>query len=345
MRTSFVSTLCVLAVACGGSAPTTAPTLRTQPTPPVSSTMAAPAASAPAFPVALVTLPGTGVALYGGADSSGSPIGYVSSDVEVQVLGPPEGDRVPVRIDGAMRVSAYLSLSRLGARVQRRGRIRGTPVYVGANDVVHVLGFEPDGRVRVEATPVTNDSTVAGTYVGTYPAAGLGAARIEASDDTAAPGSPARLPARVAITLYDAPNGNAITTLPAGDIGLPCLVAREENGFRAVLVGTGPYLAGYITETPTPGAAIVQSRARAPFPGGVPRRLREDAAMPLVRLSIGTRVTFDGRTIAELAAPGYARAMQQHDATQEADVFVAVDDDLAIRGIVPLSAVSAAAPP
>ncbi|MFO0692189.1 MAG: hypothetical protein U0230_01405 [Polyangiales bacterium] len=347
MARSLPVFLVALVGACAPAAPSTTPATPAPASPAPASSAGAEATAAVTFPVALLTGPGGGPALYTSAAPDAAAVGYVSADVELEVTGPPEGDRVPVRIRGPLEVRAHLALVRLGARIQRRGRIRGTPVYVAGNDRVRVLGFESDGRIRVEAIPVdaSSGSPIAGAFVGSYPVAGVGAARVAPSDATVAPGAPHRLPAGVAIPLFDQPGGQVVATLPARDIGLPCLVAREENGFRAVLVGSGPYLAGYVRETPTPSSAPAATTATAPSTGsGVPARLREDGTKPLRRIAAGTRIVFDGRTVARLGADGYAREMQRYPDTDEVDVFVAVDDTLAVRGMVPSAALTPVAP-
>jgi hypothetical protein len=47
----------------------------------------------------------------------------------------------------------------------------------------------------------------------------------------------------------------------------------------------------------------------------------------------GARVRFDGRVVGVLTRPGLAREMRRHP-QGEVDVFVAVDDDVALRGMV-----------
>lgn len=348
MARSLPVLFAALVGACAPGTPSTAPVAPAPSSPAPTPAAGSEAATSPvSFPLVLLTGPGAGAALYTSAAPDAAAVGYVSPDVELEVTGPPEGDRVPVRIRGSLEVRAHLALVRLGARIQRRGRIRGTPVYVAGNDRVRVLGFESDGRVRVEAIPVeaSSGSPIAGAFVGSYPLAGVGATRVAATDATVAPGAPHRLPAGVAIQLYDQPGGQVVATLPARDVGLPCLVAREENGFRAVLVGSGPYLAGYVRETPTPSAAPSAAAPALPTSsGGVPARLREDGSKPLRRIAAGTRIVFDGRTIARLDADGYAREMQRYPDTDEVDVFVAIDDTVAVRGMVPSAALTPATP-
>jgi hypothetical protein len=53
----------------------------------------------------------------------------------------------------------------------------------------------------------------------------------------------------------------------------------------------------------------------------------------------GTRIRFDGQTVAILDQDGFAREMARHEETQEVDVFVAIDEDVAVRGLVPADAI------
>jgi hypothetical protein len=79
----------------------------------------------------------------------------------------------------------------------------------------------------------------------------------------------------------------------------------------------------------------------------VPERLAAEDTRPLWRVPSGTRLRFDDDVIAVFEAEGYAREMNRYD-TGEVDVFVAVDDTVAIRGMVradDLVAIEGQAPP
>lgn len=307
----------------------------------LSSTLAAQTAppAAPSFPLQLITGEGEGPALFVDAGGTTAGVGYISAGVPIEVLEPPANDRVLVRIRGGMRVRAKMVATRLAAVVQRRGRIRGTPVYVGPGSRVRVLGFEADGRTRVSASVQIGSRTV--TFEGTYPTVGLGATRPEVTPDLMAPGEVQVLHATTPVPLYDAPNGTVVETLPIGDH--ICRLVQTQDGFHSVIVGDGdgPYLAGFV-QGELMGLLRVASPPTAPAVGAFPRRLRSDAELPLVHLAAGTRVTFEGETIALLDRPGYARVIERHAETNEADVFVAVDDDLAVRGMVEMAALGEA---
>lgn len=295
------------------------------------------------FPLRLLAGPGTGPALYRGPTASDPAIGYISSGVAVEVSGPIEGDRVPVRIRGGLKVRGYMATQRLYARVQRRGRIRGTPIYVAGNDLVRVVGFEPDGRARVAVRARGAGGEIGEVYGGTYPLAGLGDDYVEEGEGVDAPGTPCTLGGSGTISVRERPGGEVIATFPSGT---PCRNVREENGVFAVLVGVGPYVAGYVTERPVASASGQQLLLAAfgTSGGRLPRRLELDPGHALVRVAAGTRISFDATTIAVLDVEGRARLLERHADTGEADVFVAVDDSVAVRGLVPLTAISDVAP-
>jgi hypothetical protein len=100
-------------------------------------------------------------------------------------------------------------------------------------------------------------------------------------------------------------------------------------------------LVGFVQGELTPAAATMLPRSgggRAA--GALPARISEESAHPLFRVSAGTEVIFNGRVIARLTQPGWARQMNRYDAYEQADVFVAVDDNVAVRGLVRTSALA-----
>ncbi|MBC7170880.1 MAG: hypothetical protein H5U40_00545, partial [Polyangiaceae bacterium] len=113
----------------------------------------------------------------------------------LEVAGEPSGGRIPVRIRGGMRVRGWISLDRLAARVLRRGRVQGTPLYVAPNDVLRVLGpvdattMRVEGRVRFRA-----GSAESATFTGTFPTEGLGAREVVVTAEAGAPGAPHEAP-------------------------------------------------------------------------------------------------------------------------------------------------------
>ncbi len=51
----------------------------------------------------------------------------------------------------------------------------------------------------------------------------------------------------------------------------------------------------------------------------------------------GTRVNYGDDTIGILETEGFAREMGRYEETGEVDVFVAIDDGVALRGTVPIA--------
>jgi hypothetical protein len=316
--------------------------MATAPAPAAEPAAPAPAAAttdASAFPAELVAGPGSGEpALFLGAAPDAAAIGYVSEGVVLEIAGGPEGDRIPVRIRGGMRVRGYFPLARLSAVVTHRGRVGGTPLYVGPNDRVHVIGpGDEAGTMRIEGQVTLRPGGPEGpSFTGTFPVQGLGAHEVGVTPESDAPGTFQRLPAGQTFPVYDRPGGAVVYTIPALDPGLVVRVAAQRDGWNAVLVGLGPYIAGYAQATVTPAEA--PPRAAHPAPpassGGVPQRLTEETQLPLYRLPAGIRIRFDGATIAALDREGYARELARYEQTHEVDVFVAVDDAVAVRGMI-----------
>jgi hypothetical protein len=299
------------------------------------------------WPEELVTGPGTGPALYLGPEADSPAVGYVSPGVQVEIADAASGDRVPVRIRGALKVRAWLNVSRLAAFIQRGGRPRGAPVSVGVGDVVGVRGTTVSGLMRLELTPWLGraDAPTLGPFIGEYPADRLGP-QSPGGDPERPSGTPHALPVGQEVPIYDRPNGGVIATLPALDPPLTVSLVREHRGWKAVRLGHGPYLIGYINVDLTPAQAP-ERPAHSPLftnvsDGGVPLRLRTEESQTLWRVNSGARVRFDGRTIAIFDSPGYAREMNRYD-TGEVDVFAAADDGIAVRGMIRAEDLSAVA--
>lgn len=353
MDRSLFSALCVvLAAGCGASHPpppaatsgATAPAVASAEAPPAAAEMPAPAdpgSVTPAawYPTELLTGPSDGgPGLYLSADPSAPAIGYVSAGVVVEIAGDAEGGRVPVRIRGAMRVRGHLPLDRLHARVLQRGRLNGTPLYLGPNDIVRVIRPVDATTMEVEATVALRaDGAPGPSYVGTFPSASLGGAVVAVPTTSGVPGAP--VGASEPVPVYDRPGGELVLTVPAS-AGVPMRVAAQRDGWSAVLVGAGPYVAGYTQAALSPVAEPPVHAPTAPATGGLPARLTLEPELTLHHLAAGTRVVFDGVTVAALDQPGYARELGRHEATAELDVFVAVDDQIAVRGMIPLPTTS-----
>jgi hypothetical protein len=318
------------------------------------------------WPELLLVGEGHGPSLYNGPDATAAAIGYIAEGAQVRIVGPVQGDRIPVRIDGPFKVRAWLPLARLAGRVQRRGKLRGAPISLGVNDLVGVRGAAEGARMIVEARPRfgRTPEPAVGPFEGTFPARGVGPAEVAiptpasapAADATATPTTPpapaaaappaatsperARLPSGRAVELYNRPRGQVVATIPPLERGLAVEVARRRGEWTAIRAGIGPFLVGWVRgplETPDASDLVDDvGPARAPTAAphrGPPRMLENDAAMPLWRVRSRTRVRFDGVTIGRLADRGWAREMRRTP-DGEVDVFVAVDDEVAVRGMV-----------
>lgn len=289
---------------------------------------------------------GRGPALYLGADVGSQGFGYLSPGVMVELAGELEASRILARVRGQMRVRGYIPIHRLELLALTRGRVRDTPIYLGAGDAVRLIGYgEEAGRVRVAATPTIVSREGANVnvprYEGSFPAAALGGeAPIEGGG---LPGRPVLIRADHALPIFDETGKERLLTLPPNH-HFEAYEVRRDGDRVAVLLGSGPYLAGYLHH----GEIIPDAEPRgeksantaSARPETIPERIRRDESSgPLRRVRAGTRVVFDGVTIASVDAPAHAREMARYEETGEVDVFVAVDDDVAIRGMVPIDAV------
>jgi hypothetical protein len=313
-----------------------------QSAPPATATVTTAPAASP-FPLRVIASRGDGPALYTSASASAPAVGYLSPNAAIELVEAPANGRALVRIRGGMRVRAYLDASRIAAHIQRRGRLRGTPAYLGGGDIVKIVGFEPDGRVRITATVRVGAREL--EYTGTYPVAGLGDTIPAAGAETTPPGENFILRATRPLRVFDRAGGLVIETIPAGTI-YGRQMSVDTGGFT-VLLGVGPYIAGFITEQPNTNDLDLMTFGLVganPPSHGVPERLRNDVHMELAHLAAGTRVSFEGQTLAILDAPGYARVVERHPETGEIDVFVAVDNALAVRGMIPLSSLGELVP-
>jgi hypothetical protein len=277
--------------------------------------------------------------LFVGSEPDAPVFGFVASDTEVLVTGPAAHGRVPVRIDGALRVKAFVPEDALALRVQRRGRVRGTPTYVGPNDVLRTLGpaAEP-GRIKVRVAPRVGGKRM-GPFEGTYPVEGLAAHEAPSDAPAPQPGTAHVLPPGRTLTLFDAPNGQQIFEIPTQSVPLSVMVVAEDQGWKAVRVGEGPYLIGYThdaltqeIEPPAPPAPAERAK------DGLPKQLQNEAGA-LKRVAKETRVLFNEQVVAVFKSEGWARVLAEYPEGQ-VDVFAATDDSIAVRGLVAASALS-----
>jgi hypothetical protein len=289
-------------------------------------------AALPAFPSGRAVLHvGDGPALFARGSQLTRPVGFVR-DADVRILRVGPGGIADVVVEGGLEVRAEARVDALALRVQRRGQLRGTPVFLAPGDVVQVVGVgEKPERLRVRAAPRVGGLTRQ-AYEGTYPMAGLAAEPPPSSAAGPEPGTRFELAPHTPLTLCDRAGGTASAVLPATEAALPVEVLFEEAGFRAVRVGEGPYLVGFTDAPLSPASAAAAAPAEQASGAGVPRALAREPG-ELVRVSVGTELSFDGQPLARFRRPGFARVLKRFD-NGEVDVFAAVDDQVAVRGLV-----------
>ncbi|MFW5920592.1 MAG: hypothetical protein ACOCUS_02040, partial [Polyangiales bacterium] len=298
------------------------------------------------WPERLIAGPGSGPALYLNERPDAPEVGYVSPGTEFELAGERTDDRIKVYIGGGLKIRAWMTMDRVSARVQKRGKIPDTNVSLGPNDVVRVLGpSDREGILRVEARPYLGrgPNSTLGAEQGIYPADRLGVSEVNPNEvEQPTPGEPHRLPAGEEVPVYDKPGGEVIARLPALDPPLRVVVLRQRDPWKGVRVGVGPYLVGYIdapleaADSAPSGGGLIGEPARD---GPIPARLQAEEQRPLWRLKKDARVYFyddagERHVFAIVKEDGYAREMNRYEEQDEVDVFAAVDDRLAVRGLV-----------
>jgi hypothetical protein len=273
-----------------------------------------------------------GAALFAGPNDKRTPVGY-ARDAEVDIVRDARTELVEVRVRGPLEVQGFAPADQLYLRVQRRGQLRGSGAYLAPGNKVRIIGpGEKPSRVQVEAQPVVNGSSLP-ALVGTFPLEGLLATAPPTGAEGPETGRPHSLGAGLPMALHDGAGGALMMVLPPQPRPVLVEVLFEEQGWRAVRVGDGPYLAGFtqapIVESPRPAAA---PPPLLPPTDNVPLALQREPG-ELMGLLAGTEVRFDGRVLGRLSQPGFARVLHRHP-NGEVDVFAAVDDHVAIRGLV-----------
>lgn len=295
----------------------------------------------------LVIGPGTGPALYTGPEDDAAAFGYLNPGVRVRLESGVQNGRVQALVAGPLPTKGWIPAGRLAAYAQRRGRVDGTPFYLGPNDLVNVLGpSAEEGRMRIAVRPWLGGSTFLDAQVGTFPADRLGDRPVDpATVEAPTEGRCYRLPEGQTVPVYDRPGGQAVVSLPPQDPPGTVVVLRERAPWYGIRAGYGPYVVGYVQVPLTP----CDGPRPAPEPmvpsGGERPYWMTLQAGNLHRVAAGTRVTFgrdpDGRprVVARLREQGWAREIgRQDDGT--VDAFIAVNDDVALRGLVPASALT-----
>jgi len=287
------------------------------------------------WPRVLVTGPGAGPALYLGHSEDAPAIGYLNPGVRVRLESSLTNGRVEVLVGGELAVKAWVPLQRVGLYTQQRGRIEGTRAYVGPGNFVGILGpGEEPGHMRVEVRPWMGGGNFLGPFVGTFDAEQLADRPPEGDVEGVTPGDCYTLPAGETMTMTESPRGEAVANLPALDPPLSVVVLRQRENLYGVRAGYGPYLTGYVEGnlTACEGSLPAPEPVAVSAEGDRPYWMSQEAGN-LHRVEAGTRVGFHGRTIARLRGEGWARELGRQD-NGLVDVFVAVNDDVAIRGLV-----------
>lgn len=329
----FLSSLIVVGLAaCGG-------TVVEVPVATGNTTVAeTPAQDASLWPRDFVVGPGTGPALFLSEATDAPGIGYVSEGTAVRIGSLPQNGRIKVRVDGPLKVLGWLSINRLALVVTEGGRVPETPVSLAPGDYVTYLGPGAEaGMALVRVTPrLGREDMEVESFDGIYPLERL--SNTPAADTTEPDHSTARrLPAGEAVQIFTRPDEVA-TTLPAMEPGLVVELARDRGRWKGVRVGVGPRLVGYVNVELEAAEAlpthIVVPRAAE---GEVPMRLRVDGERPLWHIAPGSRIRYGDSTIAIVESTVFAREMGRFEESAEADVFVAGNDGVALRGTIAIS--------
>lgn len=298
------------------------------------------------WPSVLVARGGNDPALFAGPDDNAPAFGYLSEGVRLRVDCPPSNGRVAVTVGGALVVHGWVPLSRTMVYAAQRGRIDGTPVFLGENDPIGLTSAESDGTFRVDLRPRLGREGAGdlGPFSGSVSADLLrDRPSFDGVDPGLSAGEPMRLPAGTAVRVFDRPNGEVIATLPVLDPPLTVVVIRSRDGWNGVRVGVGPYLVGYIEGTLEPSTMeALGTRPGAPDngveEGAMPGRIAREDDGTLVRIAAGTEVFFYGEDVGRARGQAWGREFSRDG--DDVDVYLAVDDGVALRGIVPAASVT-----
>lgn len=326
----FLPSLVVLGLAACGGTVVEAPPAETGVAP-----AAAPAQDASLWPRDFVVGPGSGPALFLSEASDAPGIGYVSAGTPIRIGSLPQNGRIKVRVDGPLKVLGWLSVDRLALVVTEGGRVPETPVSLSPGDYVTYLGPGDDASIaRIRVTPqLGREDANVESFSGIYPLARLSTTS-EADAGEVDHSTARRLPAGETVQLFTRPDEVA-ATLPAMEPGLVVELARDRGRWKGVRVGVGPRLVGYVNvELEAAEALPAAIPPRRAAPGEVPMRLRVDSERTLWHIAEGSRIRYGDTTIAIVDSTVFAREMGRFAETDEADVFVAGNDGVALRGTI-----------
>lgn len=280
--------------------------------------------------------------------------------------------RVRAATDGPLRIRGWIELRSVGGVVTRRGRVRGTPLYLGPGDEVRLVDAD-GGTARIEAAarfghPEQRESS---PFVGNLAMDHIGAV-VFGRGAGPTPGRPGVI--HRATQLRARPNGEVLHTLPALDPPIGATILRERGDWVGVRVGIGPYLVGYVPasalrpssashkDVPTmpevldpwarPGTRRLPPAVANPWARGendpegaeaepveedpLPPRLRAEVVRPVRAVRTGTRVRVDGMVVAVFRRPGWAVELERRDG--QVEILGAIDEQASVRGLVPAGA-------
>lgn len=299
------------------------------------------------LPRVLVIGPGSGPALFLGSAADAPAFGYLNPGVRVRLESGIQNGRAEVLVAGPLPTKGWVPAERLASYAQARGRVDGTPFYLGPNDLVTVLGpGAEEGQMRIAVRPWLGGDDFLEPRVGTFEADLLADRPVDAATvEGPTEGQCFRLPAGQTVPVYDRPGGQPVLSLPAQDPPATVVVLRERAPWYGVRAGYGPYVVGYVQAplTPCEGPRPPPEPMVPTSTGEAPYWMSQERGN-LYRVAAGTRVTFgrnpDGspRIIARLREQGWAREIGRQG--EMIDGFIAVNEDVAIRGLVPETALT-----
>lgn len=174
----------------------------------------------------------------------------------------------------------------------------------------------------------------------------------EDEDEDATPrgmkrGKPRTLPEGREVKLYasaSAERENMITKLPELDPPLQVEMLErgsdDTRGWYRIRVGAGPFLEGWVkarlARTDSEVSTFVSPSVSAVVPvaaGQLPERIARETERPLYSVREGARLRYSGSVIGRFKAPGYAREVERKT-NGDIEAFVAVDNGLALRGLL-----------
>lgn len=287
-------------------------------------------------------------ALFAGEDDDAAGVGLVERDVVVFLEGP-IARRTRIGFEslheegpGITALGLYIDRARLGAVVLQDGPLPGSPVLLSRGHRVRVVGPGSEaGVTRVEVVPWEVNVGALGRYTGELPTASLG---VTTPEDAALhySGLPQVITGRRELVMLDGPAGAEVARVtPPGEVSVQVL--DTQGRFQQVLLGTGPYIQGWVPRARVGSRRYIVIGEIVVDEEGPPWRIVEEGEGALHTVAAGTEVRHDGWPIARLNRSGWARVLSEGGT--DAEVLVAVDDTVTLRGTVSQSALTPAPAP